>query len=58
MQELLDSSGAEGFRPSLWLARAHWSGAPGDAARFRREALDACRRIGADGHVRRLAGVI
>jgi adenylate cyclase len=58
MQELLDSSGAEGFRPSLWLARAHWSGATGDAARFRREALDACRRIGADGHVRRLAGLI
>jgi class 3 adenylate cyclase/tetratricopeptide (TPR) repeat protein len=58
MQELIDGSGAEGFRPALWLARAHWSGAPGAAARFRREALDACRRIGADGHVRRLAGVI
>jgi class 3 adenylate cyclase/tetratricopeptide (TPR) repeat protein len=58
MQELLDSSGAESFRPALWLARAHWSHAPGEAARFRREALDAYRRIGADGHVRRLAGVI
>lgn len=58
MQELIDASGAEGFRPSLWLARAHWSSAPGDAARCRREAVDACRRIGAEGHVRRLAGVI
>lgn len=58
MQELIDGSGAEGFRPALWLARAHWSGAPGEAARCRREAVDACRRIGAEGHVRRLAGVI
>jgi len=58
MQELIDGSGAEGFRPALWLARAHWSGAPGEAARFRREALDASRRLGAEGHVRRLAGVI
>jgi len=58
MQDLIDHSGAEGFRPWLWLARAHWSGAPAEAARFRREALDAFRRIGADGHVRRLAGLI
>jgi adenylate cyclase len=58
MQELLDACGAEGLRPALWLARAHWSAAPGEAARFRREALEACRRIGADGHVRRLAAVI
>jgi hypothetical protein len=58
LQELIDASGAEGFRPALWLARAHWSAAPGEAARCRREALDAYRRIGAHGHVRRLAGVI
>jgi adenylate cyclase len=58
MQDLIDHSGAESFRPWLWLARAHWSGAPAEAARFRREALDAFRRIGADGHVRRLAGLI
>ncbi len=59
LQELIDASGAEGFRPALWLARAHWSGAPpGEAARCRREAIDAYRRIGAHGHVRRLAGVI
>ncbi len=56
MQELLDRSGAEGFRTGLWLARAHWSGSAGEAARFRREALDAARRIGAEGHVRRLVG--
>jgi len=58
MQELMDTSGAEGFRPALWLARAHWSATPAEAARFRREALDAYRRIGAEGHVRRLAGLI
>jgi adenylate cyclase len=58
MQELIDGSGAEGFRPALWLARAHWAGAPGEAARCRREAVDAFRRLGAEGHVRRLAGVI
>ena len=58
MQELIDGSGAEGFRPTLWLARAHWSGAPEEAARCRREALEAYRRNGADGHVRRLGGLI
>jgi class 3 adenylate cyclase/tetratricopeptide (TPR) repeat protein len=58
MQELIDHSHAEGFRPALWLARAHWSAAPGEAARFRREAVDAFRRIGADGHVKRLAAVL
>jgi hypothetical protein len=58
MQELIDTSGAEGFRPTFWLAHAHWSGAPAEAARCRREALEACRRIGAEGHVRRLAGLI
>jgi len=58
MQELVDGSGAEGFRPALWLARAHWSGSAGEAARFRREALDALRRIGAEGHIRRLSGLI
>ena len=55
MQDLIDHSGAEGFRPWLWLARAHWSGAPAEARRFRGEALDAFRRIGAEGHARRLA---
>ena len=56
MQELVDSCGAEGLRPAVWLARAHWSSAKGEAARFRREAIDAYRRIGAEGHVRRLLG--
>ena len=58
MQELIDTSGAEGFRPGLWLARAHWSTQAPEAARCRREALEAFRRIGADGHTRRLAGLI
>ena len=58
MQELIDTSGAEGFRPALWLARAHWGTAPAEVARCRREALDAFRRIGAEGHARRLAGLI
>jgi adenylate cyclase len=58
LQELIDTSQAEGFRPVLWLARAHWSTDPAEAAGFRREALEACRRLGAEGHVRRLAGLI
>lgn len=58
MRELIDRSGAEGFRPALWLAHAHWSATPAEVAGHRREALDACRRIGAEGHVRRLAGLI
>ena len=58
MQDLIDHSGAEGFRPWLWLARAHWSGSVAEARRFRGEALDAFRRIGAEGHTRRLAGLI
>ncbi|MGQ0586275.1 MAG: adenylate/guanylate cyclase domain-containing protein [Gammaproteobacteria bacterium] len=58
MQELVDACGAEGLRPAVWLARAHWSRAPDEARRCRREALEAYRRIGAEGHVRRLAGLI
>ncbi|MGH8441809.1 MAG: adenylate/guanylate cyclase domain-containing protein [Nevskiaceae bacterium] len=58
MQELADACGAEGFRPPLWLARAHWSASKDETARCRREALEAYRRIGAKGHVRRLAGLI
>ncbi len=58
MQELIDRSGAEGFRPALWLARAHWSTATDEALRCRREALDALRRIGAEGHIRRLGALI
>jgi len=54
MQELIDSSGAEGFRPWLWTAREHWSADPAEAARCRREAIAAFERIGAAGHVRRL----
>jgi len=56
MQELIDASGAEGFRPALWLARAQWSTDAAEAARCRREALEAFRRIGAEGHLRRAAG--
>jgi hypothetical protein len=59
MQQLIDTSGAEGFRPALLLRRAHWAADAAAAARHRREALEACRRIGADGHAKRLAdGVI
>jgi class 3 adenylate cyclase/tetratricopeptide (TPR) repeat protein len=54
MAQLVDSSGAEGFRPALWLAREHWSTDPAEAARCRDEALAAFRCIGAHGHVRRL----
>jgi hypothetical protein len=54
MQELIETSGAEGFRPALWLARAHWSTSAEEAARCRREALESFRRIGAHGHVARL----
>jgi tetratricopeptide (TPR) repeat protein len=57
MQELIDGSGAEGFRPGLWLARERWSTDPQDAARCRREALEAFRRIGAMGHVKRYAPI-
>jgi class 3 adenylate cyclase/tetratricopeptide (TPR) repeat protein len=55
MQALIEHAHAEGFRPWLWLARAHWSTDAADAARCRREALAAFRAIGAEGHVRRLA---
>jgi hypothetical protein len=51
--ELIETSGAEGFRPGYWLARAHWADNAADRARARAEALAAFERIGADGHVER-----
>ena len=55
---LVELSGVESARPLLWLARAHWSESKEEAARYRREALEAFRRIGAEGHAKRLAGLI
>jgi hypothetical protein len=53
MQELIDETGAEGYRPWLLLARAHWAESPAESQRWRAEALMAFERIGADGHVAR-----
>ena len=52
--ELVDSSGAEGFRPALWLAREHWSTSAAERQHCRAEAIAACRRIGADALAERL----
>jgi class 3 adenylate cyclase/tetratricopeptide (TPR) repeat protein len=57
MEELIDASRAEGWRPALWLARAHWATDAQEAARCRREALEAFRRVGAHGHLRRHAPI-
>jgi len=54
LEELIERSGAEGFRSALWMARMHWSESPAETERCRREAIEALRRIGATGHVARL----
>lgn len=52
--ELIDLTGAEGFRPALWLARARWSPDSGQRHEFRSQAEAAFRAIGAHAHLERL----
>jgi class 3 adenylate cyclase/tetratricopeptide (TPR) repeat protein len=58
MEELIDASGAEGFRPELWRARERWSADAAEAARCRAARIEAYRRIGATGHLRRLGATM
>ncbi len=54
VEELIEFSGADGFRPALYLAQARWSG---DAERrhdYRSRAYQAYLAMGAQGHARRL----
>ena len=55
MQDLIDTSEAEGFRPALHLGRAHWAQNETERQGFRQQALDAYKSIGASGHVARLS---
>lgn len=57
MAELIEACGAEAYRPAWWLAAAHWSEGATEAARCRREAVEAFRRLGAEAHVRRFAAI-
>src|SRR3546814_17848604 len=52
---LLDVTGAEGFRPWLYLARAHWSDSAAAAARDVAIARDEFAAMGAFAHAARLA---
>jgi adenylate cyclase len=54
LQEDIDSAGAEGLRPWLSLARAHWARDAKEVLKWRRQALAEFERIGANGHVERL----
>jgi class 3 adenylate cyclase/tetratricopeptide (TPR) repeat protein len=52
--ELIETSGAEGFRPWWWLAQAHWAPRDGERAALRARARAAFAAIGAQAHVERL----
>lgn len=52
--DLLDFTGAEGFRPWLHLARAHWSQSQATAARDLATAQQAFRAMGAAAHAEKL----
>ena len=54
MAELIAATGAEGYRPWLVQARAHWAGDTAAATALWQEAREAFQTIGAWGHVRRL----
>jgi class 3 adenylate cyclase/tetratricopeptide (TPR) repeat protein len=52
--ELIENSGAEGFRPWWWLAQAHWTAQAPQQAALRARARAAFAAIGAQAHVQRL----
>ncbi|MFA5939452.1 MAG: adenylate/guanylate cyclase domain-containing protein [Sinimarinibacterium sp.] len=52
---LIEFTGAEGFRPWLHVARAHWAADPRTRAASQREALAGFEAIGAHGYARRMA---
>jgi hypothetical protein len=54
MEELIERSGAESYRPFLWLAREKWAIAAAEKKRHRAAALQAFEKIGANGHLQRL----
>ena len=54
MPLLIEESGAEGFRPWLSLARAHWAVDAQQQAVHRAQALSEFERLGAHGHVARM----
>ena len=54
MPLLIDESGAEGFRPWLSLARAHWAENMQQQAVHRAQALAEFERLGSHGHVARM----
>jgi class 3 adenylate cyclase/tetratricopeptide (TPR) repeat protein len=54
MPQLIDESGAEGFRPWVWLAHAHWATDDAQVRACRAKALAEFERLGATGHVARM----
>ena len=54
MQELMEFTGAEGFRPWWWLARAAQAPEAAQAEQCRDRAIEEFRRIGASAHAQRL----
>lgn len=57
VQSLLDFTGADGFRPWLLLARAHWSTAPDVAAALVAQARAAFVAVGAPAYAAKLSPV-
>jgi tetratricopeptide (TPR) repeat protein len=54
LQEHIDTARAEGVRPWLSLARAHWARDSKEVLKWKRQALAEFERTGASGHVERL----
>ncbi len=55
MEALIALTGAEGYRPWLHMAHAHWAQRPQDREQAEQRALQSFKEIGADAYARSLA---